>query len=132
MVLDQEMPRPFDVTREILEETYDLLLDTGYHIQPWPLEKGSLDDPLSHPYPQISRALLRDGTPSDSPLRPHRTHPAARHDPHRMTEDLLGRARQSLRSAKTLLSTGDLNGAVNRAYYAIFYAAHAALAQGSR
>ena len=61
VVLDQEMPRPFEVTREILEDTYDLLLDTGYYIQPWPLEKGSLDDPLSHPYPQISRAVLRDG-----------------------------------------------------------------------
>jgi predicted nucleotidyltransferase len=46
VVLDQEMPRPFDVTREILEDTYDLLLDKGYYIQPWPLEKGSLDDPM--------------------------------------------------------------------------------------
>ena len=45
-----------------------------------------------------------------------------------MTEDLLQRARQAVRSAKTLLSTGDLNGTVNRAYYAMFYAAHAALA----
>jgi uncharacterized protein (UPF0332 family) len=45
-----------------------------------------------------------------------------------MTEDLLLRARQAVQSAKTLLSTGDRNGAVNRAYYAMFYAAHAALA----
>jgi hypothetical protein len=43
------MPRPFDVTREILEDTYDLLLDTGYYIQPWPLENGSLDDPCPTP-----------------------------------------------------------------------------------
>jgi uncharacterized protein (UPF0332 family) len=44
-----------------------------------------------------------------------------------MTEDLLNRARQAAQSARTLLSLGDLNGAVNRAYYAMFYAAHAAL-----
>jgi uncharacterized protein (UPF0332 family)/predicted nucleotidyltransferase len=128
VVLDQELPRPFDVTREILEDTYDLLLDTGYYIQPWPLEKGSLDDPLSHPYPQISRAVLRDGTRIGSPLPPHQSRRTARRDAYRMTEDLLQRARQALQSANTLLSTGDLNGAVNRAYYAMFYAAHAALA----
>jgi uncharacterized protein (UPF0332 family) len=44
-----------------------------------------------------------------------------------MTEDLLNRARQAAQSARTLLASGDLNGAVNRAYYAMFYAAHAAL-----
>ena len=128
VVLDQKIPQPFDVTREILEDTYDLLLDTGYYIQPWPLEKGSLDDPLSHPCPQISRAVLRDGAPIGRPWRPHRPRRVARRDGYRMTEDLLLRARQAAQSAKTLLSTGDRNGAVNRAYYAMFYAAHAALA----
>lgn len=44
-----------------------------------------------------------------------------------MTDDLLNRARQAAQSARTLLASGDLNGAVNRAYYAMFYAAHAAL-----
>jgi hypothetical protein len=77
VVLDQEMPRPFDVTREILEDTYELLLDTGYYIQPWPLEKGSLDDPLS---PSL---------PADQPRR------ASRGDPSRVTDDLLNRARQA-------------------------------------
>ena len=128
VVLDQEMPRPFDVTREILEDTYDLLLDTGYYIQPWPLEKGSLEDPLSHPYPQISRAVLRDGALIGPPLRPHQPRRVVPWDAHRMTEDLLLRSRQAVQSATTLLSIGDLNGAVNRAYYAMFYAAQAALA----
>jgi uncharacterized protein (UPF0332 family) len=44
-----------------------------------------------------------------------------------MTDDLLDRARQAAQSARTLLESGDPNGAVNRAYYAMFYAAHAAL-----
>jgi predicted nucleotidyltransferase len=63
VVLDQAMPQPFDLTREIIEDTYDLLLETGYYIQPWPLEKGSLDNPLAHPYPRISRAVQREGIP---------------------------------------------------------------------
>jgi len=44
-----------------------------------------------------------------------------------MTENLLAQARQAARSARTLLSSGDPDGAVNRAYYAMFYAAQAAL-----
>jgi uncharacterized protein (UPF0332 family) len=44
-----------------------------------------------------------------------------------MTDNLLGRARQAAQSARTLLESGDPNGAVNRAYYAMFHAAHAAL-----
>ena len=127
VVLDQAMPQPFDVTREILEDTYDLLLETGYYIQPWLLEKGSLDNPTSHPYPQISRAVLRDGTPIGPLLRPHQSCRAARRDADRMVQDLLNQASRAAESARALLSIGDRNGAVNRAYYAMFYAAHAAL-----
>ncbi len=53
--------RPFAVTREMLEDTYDLLLETGFDVQPWPLEEGSLDDPDTHPPPEISRAVRREG-----------------------------------------------------------------------
>ena len=64
VILKGRLPEdPFRVTREILEDTYDLLLETGYYIQPWPLEKGSLDNPLAHPYPRISRAVQREGIP---------------------------------------------------------------------
>jgi predicted nucleotidyltransferase len=61
VILNQAMPRPFETTREILEDTYDLLLETGYYIQPWPLENGSLDDPDAHSYRRISRAVRREG-----------------------------------------------------------------------
>jgi predicted nucleotidyltransferase len=61
VILDQKLPQSFDVTRQILEDTYDLLMETGFYIQPWPLEKGSLDDPPAHPDPRISRAIQRDG-----------------------------------------------------------------------
>lgn len=58
---DRLPPNSFSVTRQILEDTYDLLLETGFDIQPWPLEEGSLDQPDAHPHPQISRAVVREG-----------------------------------------------------------------------
>ena len=61
VILDQKLPPSFEVTREILEDTYDLLLERGFYIQPWALEKGSLQDPPAHPHPRISRAIQRDG-----------------------------------------------------------------------
>ena len=39
----------------------------------------------------------------------------------------LAKAERCLTSARTLLGLADLEGAVNRAYYAMFDAAHAAL-----
>jgi uncharacterized protein (UPF0332 family) len=42
-------------------------------------------------------------------------------------DELLSRARRSLNSAKLLFDAGDINGACNRAYYAMFDAARAAL-----
>lgn len=41
--------------------------------------------------------------------------------------DLMTKARQAAASAKVLLDTGDADGACNRAYYAMFDAARAAL-----
>jgi hypothetical protein len=62
VILKGRLPEnPFRVTREILEDTYDLLLETGLDIQPWPLEEGSLDKPEAHPYPAVSRAVRREG-----------------------------------------------------------------------
>src|SRR5260370_28553520 len=42
-------------------------------------------------------------------------------------QDLLERAQRAVESAKLLLDAGDVNGACNRAYYAMFDAARAAL-----
>lgn len=42
-------------------------------------------------------------------------------------QDLLAKAIQAAASAKTLLDDGDNDGACNRAYYAMFDAARAAL-----
>jgi predicted nucleotidyltransferase len=61
VILDQKLPQSFEVTDRIIEDTYDLLLETGFYIQSWPLEKGSIEDPAAHPHPRISRAIQRDG-----------------------------------------------------------------------
>lgn len=42
-------------------------------------------------------------------------------------QDLIAKARQASASAELLLKTGDMDGACNRAYYAMFDAARAAL-----
>lgn len=44
-----------------------------------------------------------------------------------MTAALLGKARQALETAGQVLALGDASAAINRAYYAAFYAALAAL-----
>jgi uncharacterized protein (UPF0332 family) len=44
-----------------------------------------------------------------------------------IAQDLMAKAIQALASAKVLLDTGDADGACNRAYYAMFDAARAAL-----
>ncbi|MDR3450799.1 MAG: HEPN domain-containing protein [Alphaproteobacteria bacterium] len=44
-----------------------------------------------------------------------------------MTKELMDKSRKALVSAKMLLDSGDADGAVSRAYYAMFDAARAAL-----
>jgi uncharacterized protein (UPF0332 family) len=44
-----------------------------------------------------------------------------------MTQGVMDKARKALASARILLDTGDTDGATNRAYYAMFDAAVAAL-----
>ena len=61
VILDQPMPDPYDAKLRVLDDTYELMLETGYYIQPWALEKGALEQPNAHPSPKISRAVLRDG-----------------------------------------------------------------------
>ena len=43
------------------------------------------------------------------------------------TQELMAKAQRALTSAKLLLDSGDVDGACNRAYYAMFDAARAAL-----
>src|SRR5947209_3411170 len=57
VVLQGPIERPFALKRQILEDTYDLLLDSGLYIQPWPIEEGSLEHPEMHRNQHLSRAI---------------------------------------------------------------------------
>src|SRR5258708_30834807 len=65
-----------------------------------------------------SAVSFQSTPPSKHRARRHRTLNA---------QDLLERAQRAVESAKLLLDAGDVNGACNRAYYAMFDAARAAL-----
>jgi antitoxin ChpS len=61
IVLEPPIGRPFAVKCEVIDATYDLFLDSGIIIQPWPLCEEWLDEPEASPYPHVVRAILRDG-----------------------------------------------------------------------
>jgi predicted nucleotidyltransferase len=61
IVLEPPMKRPYAVKCDIIDATYDLFLDSGIIIQPWPLQTDWLDEPQASPYPQVVDAILREG-----------------------------------------------------------------------
>jgi predicted nucleotidyltransferase len=61
VILEQPFPRPFAVKCEVIDATYDLFLESGLIIQPWPLCEQWLDQPQASPYPHVIHAILREG-----------------------------------------------------------------------
>ncbi len=61
VVLEPPIGRPFSVKCEVIDATYDLFLDSGIIIQPWPLCEDWLAEPEASPYPHLVRAILREG-----------------------------------------------------------------------
>jgi uncharacterized protein len=61
VILEQPVLRPFAVKCEVIDATYDLFLENGIIIQPWPLCEQWLDQPQASPYPHVIRAVLREG-----------------------------------------------------------------------
>jgi predicted nucleotidyltransferase len=55
------LPSPFSLEERMIRDAYDLLLETGLHIQPWAFEAGSLKDPDSHRDPHLTRGVLAEG-----------------------------------------------------------------------
>ena len=51
----------WSVERQIIRETYPILLETGLYIESWPLEQRELDDPERSPHPVLVRNVLREG-----------------------------------------------------------------------
>ena len=61
IVLAPPIGRPFAVKCEVIDATYDLFLDNGIILQAWPLCENWLDEPEASPYPQVVRAIRREG-----------------------------------------------------------------------
>jgi hypothetical protein len=66
VILDQELPQAYDAKCQLLDDTYDLMLETGYYVQPWALEKGALENPDAHPSPGSAGQCSTMGCAFDS------------------------------------------------------------------
>src|SRR5882762_9993105 len=61
VVFHGNMSDLWSVKRRVIEETYPLLLETGFYIQPWPVTEGELDAPDTAANPALIRNILREG-----------------------------------------------------------------------
>jgi uncharacterized protein len=61
VVLAGSIDRTFAIKSVIIDDTYDLFLESGILIQPWPLEAAWLENPALSPCPHIVASVLREG-----------------------------------------------------------------------
>jgi uncharacterized protein len=61
VILEGLIERPFAIKSEVIDDAYDIFLDTGIDIEPWPLEERSLENTEAHRNAHVARAILRDG-----------------------------------------------------------------------
>lgn len=58
--LDQ-VTDPIGEQFDLIDQGYDILLNTGVNIQPWVFAQASLTDPLHHRAPHLIRTVRREG-----------------------------------------------------------------------
>jgi len=46
---------------DLIDEGYDILLDTGVNVQPWVFDQASLADPEHYPAPHLVTTIRREG-----------------------------------------------------------------------
>ena len=61
VVMHGEVKDEWALTRSVLEETYELLLDSGLFIEPWIIEDTALRLPHDAANPLLVRNILKDG-----------------------------------------------------------------------
>lgn len=61
VVMRGEVRNEWALTRSVLEDTYELLLDTGLFIEPWVIEEAALGSPESGPNPALAHNIVKDG-----------------------------------------------------------------------
>ena len=63
VLLDGPHGRFLDTTLELADIAYDVLLETGIHIQPLPLWQEEWDQPQTFSNPSLVEAIRREGIP---------------------------------------------------------------------
>jgi predicted nucleotidyltransferase len=61
VVLRGRLADPWATKAAVIEDTYDILLETGLYVQPWPISASALQRPHSAANPHLARAIARDG-----------------------------------------------------------------------
>ena len=64
IVLRGHISNRWPLERQIIEDTYPILLETGLYINSWPLEADELADPAKSSNPALIRNVLTEGIPA--------------------------------------------------------------------
>jgi predicted nucleotidyltransferase len=60
VVLDDEDWNLFDEKRQLARLAYDAIVETGVHVQGWPVSRSAWEQPLTHANPALIRNMQRD------------------------------------------------------------------------
>jgi antitoxin ChpS len=63
LILEGEVQRSLPETRYLSDLAYDLLLETGAEVQPWPIEEKDWRNPDNAESPALVGAMKRDAKP---------------------------------------------------------------------
>ncbi|HYD68441.1 nucleotidyltransferase domain-containing protein [Azospirillum sp.] len=59
--LEEEENDPVEERYDVIDDSYDLLLERGLYIQPWTLPEGARQDPRRYRCGPLVASILRDG-----------------------------------------------------------------------
>jgi len=61
VIMREPVEDRWDLTKSVLDDTYDILLDTGLYIEPHLLDEEALNAPDKSANPVLVQEILRDG-----------------------------------------------------------------------
>jgi uncharacterized protein len=61
IVLREPIADRWPLQRAIAEDTFDILLDMGLYIEPWPIAEAALEQPQAFPDCELTKEILRHG-----------------------------------------------------------------------
>lgn len=63
VVLEDGPWRVWDEKKKLVDLEYEMIVDSGIYIQPWPISASSWQNPDTHRNPAFVRAIKRDAKP---------------------------------------------------------------------